>query len=74
MGVQNATLALFLTATVLDSVELSVSQNIYGVLMLLNAGILIRIFRKKLVCDPVASTDMSADVDVGASAHVGNQG
>lgn len=45
VGVQNATLALFITATVLGSLELSVSQNIYGVLMLVNAGILIRICR-----------------------------
>lgn len=48
VGVQNATLALFLTATVLGSIELSVSQNIYGVLMLLNASLLIQFFRRRI--------------------------
>lgn len=51
VGVQNATLALFLTATVLGSLELSVSQNVYGVLMLANAGILIRLFRARIAAD-----------------------
>lgn len=49
-GVQNATLALFLTLTVLGSLPLAVTQNIYGVVMLLNATLLIRWFRR-----PVAS-------------------
>lgn len=51
VGVQNATLALFLTATVLGSLELSVSQNVYGVLMLANAGILIRLFRARIAAE-----------------------
>lgn len=55
VGVQNATLALFLTATVLGSLELSISQNVYGVLMLVNAGILIRLFRARIAAE--ASTD-----------------
>lgn len=45
VGVQNATLAIFLTLTVLGSLPLAVSQNIYGVVMLLNGFILIRFFR-----------------------------
>lgn len=49
VGVQNAALALFLTASVLGSIELSVSQNIYGVLMLINASILIRLSRKRCI-------------------------
>ncbi len=49
IGVQNVTLAIFLTLTVLDNLELAVTQNIYGVLMLLNGMILIRLFRPFLV-------------------------
>ena len=45
IGVQNVTLAIFLTLTVLDSLPLAVTQNIYGVIMLLNGSILIRLFR-----------------------------
>ncbi|MES2498100.1 MAG: bile acid:sodium symporter family protein [Pseudomonadota bacterium] len=59
VGVQNASLALFLTATVLGSVELSVSQNIYGVVMLINATILIRLFKR-----PIAKEAAEAAVAV----------
>ena len=55
VGVQNVTLALFLTGTVLGSLELSVSQNIYGVLMLANAAILIRLFRGRIAREKAAS-------------------
>jgi BASS family bile acid:Na+ symporter len=48
IGVQNVTLAIFLTLTVLGSLELAVTQNIYGVLMLVNGTILIRLFRPLL--------------------------
>ena len=37
-GVQNVTLAIFLTLTVLGSLPLAVTQNIYGVVMILNAS------------------------------------
>jgi len=47
-GVQNATLALFLTLTVLDSLPLAVTQNIYGVIMLVNGTILIRLLRRRI--------------------------
>ena len=47
-GVQNATLALFLTLTVLGSLPLAVTQNIYGVVMLLNATLLIRWFKGRI--------------------------
>jgi len=49
IGVQNVTMAIFLTLTVLDSLPLAVTQNIYGVLMLLNGTILIRLFRPYLL-------------------------
>ncbi|MEP6784809.1 MAG: bile acid:sodium symporter family protein [Sphingomonadales bacterium] len=50
-GVQNATLALFLTMTVLGSLPLAVTQNIYGVIMLLNATLLIRWFRRRILAE-----------------------
>jgi BASS family bile acid:Na+ symporter len=50
-GVQNATLAIFLTLTVLDSLPLAVTQNIYGVVMLVNAIILIRLWRRRVSAD-----------------------
>jgi len=47
-GVQNVTLAIFLTLTVLDSLPLAVTQNIYGVVMILNASLLIRWWRGRI--------------------------
>jgi BASS family bile acid:Na+ symporter len=47
-GVQNVTLAIFLTLTVLDSLPLAVTQNIYGVVMLLNASLLILWWRRRI--------------------------
>ena len=49
IGVQNVTLAIFLTLNVLESLPLAVTQNIYGVLMLMNGTILIRLFRASLI-------------------------
>jgi BASS family bile acid:Na+ symporter len=48
VGVHNVTLAIFLTLTVLNSLPLAVMQNIYGVAMLVNAGLLIRWFRTRI--------------------------
>ncbi|MDQ8755942.1 bile acid:sodium symporter family protein [Sphingosinicella sp. LHD-64] len=50
-GVQNVTLALFLTLTVLGSLPLAVTQNIYGVLMILNATLLIRWWRARIAAE-----------------------
>ncbi len=47
-GVQNVTLAIFLTLTVLGSLPLAVTQNIYGVIMILNASLLIRWWRRRI--------------------------
>jgi BASS family bile acid:Na+ symporter len=47
-GVQNVTLAIFLTLTVLDNLSLAVTQNIYGVVMILNASLLIRWWRRRI--------------------------
>jgi bile acid:Na+ symporter, BASS family len=51
VGVHNVTLALYLTLTVLGSLPLAVLQNIYGVVMLINAGILIRLFRPRVLAE-----------------------
>lgn len=50
-GVQNVTLAIFLTLTVLGSLPLAVTQNIYGVVMLLNATLLIRWWRRRIAAE-----------------------
>jgi BASS family bile acid:Na+ symporter len=47
-GVQNVTLAIFLTLTVLGNLPLAVTQNIYGVVMILNATLLIRWWRRRI--------------------------
>jgi BASS family bile acid:Na+ symporter len=55
VGVQNASLAIFLTLTVLGSLPLAVSQNIYGVVMLINGTILIRWFNARLKAQEAAA-------------------
>jgi BASS family bile acid:Na+ symporter len=50
-GVQNVTLAIFLTLTVLGSLPLAVTQNIYGVVMIVNATILIRWWRSRVIAE-----------------------
>ena len=54
-SVQNVTLALYLTLTVLGSLDLAVTQNIYGVLMITNAMLLIRWWRRRI--DSAAGDD-----------------
>jgi bile acid:Na+ symporter, BASS family len=49
VGVHNVTLATFLTLTVLHNLPLAVTQNIYGVVMVITAMTLIRWFRSRLV-------------------------
>ena len=62
VGVHNVTLAVFLTLTVLDSLPLALTQNIYGVVMLVNAGILIRWFRGRIAAEdaPLAQREATA--------------
>lgn len=52
VGVHNVTLAIFLTQTVLGSLPLALTQNVYGVVMLLNGTILVRWFRARLDPEP----------------------
>ena len=47
-SVQNVTLSIFLTLTILGSLPLAVTQNIYGVVMILNASLLIRWWRRRI--------------------------
>lgn len=54
-GVQNVTLAIFLTLTVLGSLPLAVTQNIYGVVMILNATLLIRWWRGRIAAEAPAT-------------------
>ena len=56
-GVQNVTLAIFLTLTVLGSLPLAVTQNIYGVVMLINASLLIRWWRGRIAAEAKARHD-----------------
>ena len=51
VGVHNVTLAVFLTLTVLNSLPLALTQNIYGVVMLVNGMLLVRWFRARLTAD-----------------------
>ena len=55
VGVHNVTLAIFLTLTVLDSLPLALTQNIYGVVMLLNGTILVRAFRARIAAREVTA-------------------
>jgi bile acid:Na+ symporter, BASS family len=50
-GVQNVTLAIFLTLTVLGNLPLAVTQNIYGVVMIVNASLLIRWWRGRIAAE-----------------------
>jgi BASS family bile acid:Na+ symporter len=51
VGVHNVTLAIYVTLSVLGSLPLAVTQNIYGVVMLVNAGLLIRWFRPRIAAE-----------------------
>ncbi|MGE0595554.1 MAG: bile acid:sodium symporter family protein [Hyphomonadaceae bacterium] len=45
VGIQNATMATFLSLTVLGDIALAITPTIYGVIMLLNALLLVRWFK-----------------------------
>ncbi|MGZ8359417.1 MAG: bile acid:sodium symporter family protein [Allosphingosinicella sp.] len=51
VGVHNVTLAIFLTLTVLQSLPLALTQNIYGVVMLFNGTLLVRWLRARMVAE-----------------------
>lgn len=45
VGIQNATMATFLSLTILKDLSLAITPTIYGVIMIANAGLLVRWFR-----------------------------
>jgi len=51
VGVHNVTLAIFLTQTVLHSLPLALTQNVYGVVMLFNGTIFVRLLRDRMIAE-----------------------
>ena len=51
IGVHNVTLAIFLTLTVLHSLPLALTQNVYGVVMLFNGTIFVRLLRDRMIAE-----------------------
>lgn len=51
VGVHNVTLAIFLTQTVLHSLPLALTQNVYGVVMLFNGTIFVRLLRARMIAE-----------------------
>jgi BASS family bile acid:Na+ symporter len=60
VSVHNATMAIFVTLQVLGDLSIAVTQNIYGVLMVLNAGLLIRWYRRRLGAEAQAPVPATA--------------
>ena len=55
VGVQNATMAAFLTLNVLDSLELAIVPTIYGCIMVFNASMLVGWMRRSYNCNSTES-------------------
>ena len=47
VGIHNATMATFLTLSVLGKMSLAITPTIYGVIMVINAGLLVRWLRSR---------------------------
>jgi BASS family bile acid:Na+ symporter len=47
VGIHNATMATFLSLSILKDVSLAITPTIYGMIMVLNAGLLVRWFRAR---------------------------
>jgi BASS family bile acid:Na+ symporter len=45
VGIHNATMATFLTLSILKDIALAITPTIYGAIMVINAGLLVQIFR-----------------------------
>jgi bile acid:Na+ symporter, BASS family len=52
VGIHNATMATFLSLTILGDIALAITPTIYGVIMLLNALLLVRWFRSRRQAAP----------------------
>ncbi|TXS94024.1 bile acid:sodium symporter family protein [Parahaliea maris] len=60
IGVQNATMATFLSLTILGNWELAIVPTLYGCIMLINAALLLRLLRWRragVLADAAATTD-----------------
>lgn len=47
VGIHNATMATFLTLSILKDISLAITPTIYGAIMVINAGLLVQIFRAR---------------------------
>jgi BASS family bile acid:Na+ symporter len=47
VGIHNATMATFLSLSILNDVALAITPTIYGIIMVLNAGVLVRWFKAR---------------------------
>lgn len=47
VGIHNATMATFLSLSILNDLALAITPTIYGIIMVLNAGLLVRWFKAK---------------------------
>jgi BASS family bile acid:Na+ symporter len=47
VGIHNATMATFLSLSVLKEMSLAITPTIYGIIMILNAGLLVRWLRRR---------------------------
>ena len=47
VGIHNATMATFLSLSVLKSMSLAITPTIYGIIMIANAGLLVRWLRRR---------------------------
>lgn len=55
VGIHNATMATFLSLSVLKEMSLAITPTIYGIIMVLNAGLLVRWLRRRPAAAPAAA-------------------
>ncbi len=55
VGIHNATMATFLSLSVLKEMSLAITPTIYGIIMVLNAGLLVRWLRRRPAATPAAA-------------------
>lgn len=55
VGIHNATMATFLSLSVLKEMSLAITPTIYGIIMVINAGLLVRWMRRSRAASPAVS-------------------
>jgi Predicted Na+-dependent transporter len=55
VGIHNATMATFLSLSILKDVALAITPTIYGIIMVVNAGLLVRWFRRRVAAAAAAA-------------------